>query len=68
MSDFDLENILDLLDSPKLPPFQNILDEIINAIARLEEPAAIVLDDYHIITNPLIHEILEYLYFRGQWR
>ena len=45
MSDFDLENILDLLDSPKLPPFQNILDEIINAIARLEEPAAIVLDD-----------------------
>ncbi len=30
------------------------------ALARLEEPAIIVLDDYHIITNSLIHEMLEY--------
>jgi len=60
ISDFDLENILDLLDAPQLPPFQNILDEIINALARLEEPTILVLDDYHIITNPLIHEMLAY--------
>ena len=60
ISDFALENILELLDAPQLPPFQNILDEVINALARLEEPTILVLDDYHIITNSLIHEMLEY--------
>jgi len=60
ISDFELENILELLDSPQLPPYQGILDEVINALARLAEPTILVLDDYHIITNPLIHEMLEY--------
>ncbi len=60
ISDFVLENILELLDAPQLPPFQNILDEVINALVRLEEPTTLVLDDYHIITNSLIHEMLEY--------
>ncbi len=60
ISDFVLENILELLDAPQLPPFQNILDEVINALAHLEEPTTLVLDDYHTITNSLIHEMLEY--------
>jgi LuxR family transcriptional regulator, maltose regulon positive regulatory protein len=60
ISDFVLENILELLDAPQLPPFQNILDEVINPLARLKEPAILVLDDYHTITNSLIHEMLEY--------
>jgi LuxR family maltose regulon positive regulatory protein len=60
ISDFVLENILELLDAPQLPPFQSILDEVINSLARLKEPAILVLDDYHTITNSLIHEMLEY--------
>jgi len=60
ISGFVLEDILELLDAPQLPPYQNILDEVINALAHLEEPTILVLDDYHIITNPLIHEMLEY--------
>ncbi|MGB7876128.1 MAG: hypothetical protein WBL25_17225, partial [Anaerolineales bacterium] len=60
ISDFVLEDILELLNAPQLPPFQNILDEIINPLAQLKEPAILVLDDYHIVTNPLIHEMLEY--------
>jgi len=60
ISDFVLEDILELWDAPQLPPFQNILDEIINPLAQLNEPAIVVLDDYHTITNPLIHEMLEY--------
>jgi len=60
ISDFDLENILELLDTPRLPPFQGILDEVINALAYLEVPTILVLDDYHTITNPIIHEMLEY--------
>jgi LuxR family transcriptional regulator, maltose regulon positive regulatory protein len=60
ISDFALENILELLDAPQLPPFQNILDEVLNALAFVEGPAILVLDDYHIITNPLIHQMVEY--------
>ena len=60
ISDFGLKNILELLDEPQLPPFKNILDEVINALASLEESAILALDDYHVITNPLIHEMLEY--------
>jgi len=60
ISDFVLEDILELLNAPQFPPFQNILDEIVNALVRLEEPTILVLDDYHLITNPLIHEMLEY--------
>jgi len=60
ISDFNLENILELLDAPQLPPYQTILDEVINSLARLEKLAILVLDDYHIITNQLIHEMLEY--------
>ena len=60
ISDLPLENIQDLLDMPQLPPFQSILDEVINPLARLEEPTILVLDDYHTITNSLIHEMLEY--------
>ena len=48
------------MGEPQLPPFQNILDEIINVLAHLEEPAILVLDDYHVITNTLIHEMLDY--------
>lgn len=60
IGDFGVESILELLDAPQLPPFQNILDDVINILARLEEPAILVLDDYHSIANPLIHEMLEY--------
>lgn len=60
ISNFELESILELLDAPQLPPFQTILDEVINCLARVEEPATLVLDDYHSITNPLVHEMLEY--------
>lgn len=60
VSDLQPETILELLSESQLPPFQNILNEVINTLARLVGPAILVLDDYHIITNPLIHEILEY--------
>ena len=60
ISDLPLENIQNLLDMPRLPPYQSILDEVINPLAQLKEPAIFVLDDYHIITNSLIHEMLEY--------
>lgn len=60
VSDFDLGPLLDLLNEPQLPPFQSILDILINAPAGLKNPVVFVLDDYHVITTPLIHEILDY--------
>ncbi|MFN2199282.1 MAG: hypothetical protein ACK2UW_24405, partial [Anaerolineales bacterium] len=60
ISELPLEDIQDLLDLPHLPPFQIILDEIINSLAPLEAPAILVLDDYHLITDARIHEMLAY--------
>ena len=60
MGDFELESFQSLLDMPQLPSIQNILDEVINALTALEDQAVLVLDDYHAIINPIIHEALEY--------
>jgi len=60
VGDYELDNILGLLDLPQLPPIQNILDEVINSLTSLEGQAVLVLDDYHAITNPIIYEALEY--------
>ena len=37
-----------------------MLDELINALAALPIPIVLTLDDYHLISNPQIHEALEY--------
>ncbi|MEO8356659.1 MAG: LuxR C-terminal-related transcriptional regulator [Chloroflexota bacterium] len=37
-----------------------ILDALINELVRLETPMVVVLDDYHVITNPAVHELLDY--------
>lgn len=37
-----------------------IMDTLINELVRLETPIIVVLDDYHIITNPALHDLLEY--------
>jgi LuxR family maltose regulon positive regulatory protein len=45
---------------PQHPPLQVILDELLNDLATLESQVVLVLDDYHTISNPHIHEALEY--------
>jgi len=37
-----------------------IMDVLINELVGLEIPMVIVLDDYHVITNPALHESLDY--------
>ena len=54
------EKIRPLLDLPQLPPVHIVLDALLNELAVLQIPVALTLDDYHIITNPQIHEALEY--------
>ncbi|HSL43459.1 MAG TPA: LuxR C-terminal-related transcriptional regulator [Anaerolineales bacterium] len=49
-----------LIVMPQLPPLPAILDELINDLAALETRIILFLDDYHIITNPKLHEAMEY--------
>lgn len=54
------ENASNLLEISQIPQAYTIMDELINALADLEHQIVLVLDDYHVITNPQIHEALEY--------
>ncbi len=40
---------------------KGIVTELINDLCRLQEGINIVLDDYHVIQNPVIHEVVQFL-------
>jgi LuxR family maltose regulon positive regulatory protein len=50
-----------LSQSPQLPPTQALLTSLINDISENDVPLTLVLDDYHIITAPPVHQILQFL-------
>jgi LuxR family maltose regulon positive regulatory protein len=49
-----------MLEAPSLPPLTNLLDELLNDLAAMDAPLLLILDDYHVISNPHIHQALEY--------
>lgn len=49
-----------LTSLPQHPPLHVIMDELLNDLAAIENQVVLVLDDYHTISNPNIHEALEY--------
>jgi LuxR family transcriptional regulator, maltose regulon positive regulatory protein len=49
-----------LLEMPQLPSEAAFLDELINDLSTLQTQTLLVLDDYHLITHPAIHESLAY--------
>jgi LuxR family maltose regulon positive regulatory protein len=50
-----------LLQSPQPPPAESILTLLINDISQNDQPIVLVLDDYHAITIPAIHQALVFL-------
>ena len=52
---------LSILRSPKPPPAEVVLTSLINDIAAIPTRALLVLDDYHMIGAPSIHEALTFL-------
>ena len=42
----------------QLPPIQSLLAQLINDLAEDDQKFVLVLDDYHIISNPQIHQNL----------
>ncbi len=55
------ESTLAMLRSPEPTSFEAFLIPLINEIASLQEDSVLVLDDYHLITTPQIHETLTFL-------
>jgi LuxR family transcriptional regulator, maltose regulon positive regulatory protein len=59
------ESALALLDAPQAPPAKLILTQLINDLGThtgslSTGPLCLVLDDYHLITSPAIHEALSF--------
>jgi LuxR family maltose regulon positive regulatory protein len=50
--------VLEALQMPHALPNETLLGQLINQIADIPEPVALILDDLHVITNPQIHEQL----------
>jgi LuxR family maltose regulon positive regulatory protein len=55
------ESALALLRTSRRLPFETLLTTFINDLAQLAHRGVLVLEDYHIITSPQIHEAVTYL-------
>ena len=49
------------LQAPQPPPTEAVLTAVINDVAALPNQIILVLDDYHLIEVPLIHDALTFL-------
>ena len=50
-----------LLQSPQLPPMQGLVTSLINDIIAAGTPLTLVLDDYHFLSSPAVHEAVGFL-------
>src|SRR2546423_4158043 len=55
------ESALALLQTSRRPPLESMLTTFINELAQLACRGYLVLEDYHVITSPRIHETVAYL-------
>ena len=55
------ESVYPVLQTPKPERIEALLAVLINEISAEFSPFVLVLDDYHLITNPDIHEQLTYV-------
>jgi len=55
------DSIQIMLKAPQPPPLESIIKEIINEVAAVSKPFFLVLDDYHVIEDHLIHDAITFL-------
>ena len=55
------EGVLDVLQSPQLPPTESILTGLLNEIAAFPNNFTLVLDDYHVIDSKPVDNALTFL-------
>jgi LuxR family maltose regulon positive regulatory protein len=53
--------LLGALQSPQLPAIEKVLTTLLNEIALRTDPLILVLDDYHLLTETAILEVMEFL-------
>jgi LuxR family maltose regulon positive regulatory protein len=52
------QQIAALLEGPQLPPQTYLLQTVAGEVASLSAPLTVVLDDYHVIHNAEIHDLI----------
>ncbi len=50
-----------LLAAPELPPLEALFTALINTVSAFPHHIALILDDYHVIETPAIHQALSFL-------
>lgn len=50
-----------LLHSAQTPSIETLLPLLVNELTALPQPSVLVLDDYHVIDSPAIHQALAFL-------
>ncbi|HEX9371402.1 MAG TPA: hypothetical protein VF897_10360, partial [Roseiflexaceae bacterium] len=53
--------VLGLLQSPQPPPLEPLLTVLLNDLAALPQDSLLVLDDYHVLAAPPIHQAVSFL-------
>jgi LuxR family maltose regulon positive regulatory protein len=54
-------NVVNLLGSGQAPPLETLLPLLLNDLVRLPDGSILVLDDYHVIDAPAVHQALAFL-------
>src|SRR5690606_5415073 len=57
----DHAEILSLLHSPQPPPSKVLLTALLRRFEAFPNDFVLVMDDYHLITAPPVHEVMMYL-------
>jgi LuxR family maltose regulon positive regulatory protein len=55
------EGVLESLETSQPKVLEPLLSELINELADLPDSLVVILDDYHVITEPAIQELMLYL-------
>ncbi len=55
------QTLLPILRSPQFPPPQNLITTLVNDLSALDVALTLVLDDYHFVTSPVVHEMVRFL-------
>lgn len=55
------QTTLGALQSPQLPPLEELLTPLLNEISVTVDPLVLILDDYHVIRTQTIHKMLAFL-------
>ncbi|MGE5553727.1 MAG: LuxR C-terminal-related transcriptional regulator [Betaproteobacteria bacterium] len=50
-----------LTGAPELPAAETVAAELVNAMIPSPSPSVLVLDDYHVLTSPYVHDLLRVL-------